>query len=89
MLPAGFCAGRARTKLLNGQEAQATATLTRLTTEADVPYPYEESSSASEYANDIQGQAGACPPKDIEYRIYPEWDFTDLFGDPPDNVITA
>jgi hypothetical protein len=54
-----------------------------------VPYPYEESSSASEYANDIQGQAGACPPKDIEYRIYPEWDFTDLFGDPPDNVITA
>lgn len=45
------------------------------------------------WANDIdgngQGNAGACPPIRIEYRIYAEIDFDKYFGNPPPTVITG
>jgi len=54
-------------------------------------YPYGSESSADAIpANSIVGEndiEGACPPRQLEYRIYPEFDFTDLFGNPPENVI--
>lgn len=30
--------------------------------------------------------AGACPPQVIEYRIYPQVNFNEIFGDPPDSI---
>lgn len=51
-------------------------------------FPYEEASSVSEAqdANAVDAVAGACPPKVLVYRIYPEYDFTTLFGQPPTTV---
>lgn len=31
---------------------------------------------------------GACPPSTLFYRIYPEIDFNNEFGNPPATVIT-
>lgn len=37
-------------------------------------------------APDIDGNAGACPPLIIRFRIYPELDFSLCFGNPPETV---
>jgi len=52
-------------------------------------FPYEEATSTSEAqdANAVDGVAGACPPKVQVYRIYPEYDFAALFGQPPTTVL--
>lgn len=37
---------------------------------------------------DVEANAGACPPMQIWYRIYPEEDFGAIFNNPPNNVTT-
>lgn len=39
-------------------------------------------------APDIAAIPGACPPSTLFYRIYPEIDFNNEFGNPPASVIT-
>lgn len=54
-------------------------------------YPYEDQgggNAVAEEAHNIQGAAGACPPKTLVYRIYPVFDFNEIFGDPPPTVNT-
>ena len=57
-----------------------------------MPYEYTDDggSSESDYtkAKDVQSTPGACPPRQLEYRIYPEADFNELFAAPPANVLT-
>lgn len=57
-----------------------------------MPYEYTDygGSSESDYtkAKDVQSTPGACPPRQLEYRIYPEADFNELFAAPPANVLT-
>jgi hypothetical protein len=43
---------------------------------------------ADDDAPDVEGNAGACPPLILRYRIYPEKDFSAVFDDPPENVLT-
>lgn len=52
-------------------------------------YPYEDTSAGTspQPANAVTAQNGKCPPVDREFRIYPEYDFTDLFDTPPSTVI--
>lgn len=50
-------------------------------------YPYGGAADGDE-VGDIGNGAGACPPDEKWYRIYPEYEFNDIFGNPPSNVIT-
>jgi hypothetical protein len=52
-------------------------------------YPYEETSATTspQPADAIEANNGKCPPVDREFRIYPEYDFTELFGLPPITVV--
>lgn len=49
---------------------------------------YEYGDDNAEAAPDAAGNAGACPPKILEFRIYPQAEFNDIFGNPPANVVT-
>lgn len=51
-------------------------------------YPYEsgDSSTNAKKADDVHANQGACPPLDLEYRIYPEYDFIDLFEYMPASI---
>lgn len=56
-------------------------------------YPYEENGGGSANENIHQAQIpeavdGACPPQIIEFRIYAQYDFNDIFGNPPASVTT-
>lgn len=54
-------------------------------------YPYDDAGGGNDNVQEALipgGVDGACPPKIIEYRIYPEADFNDIFSAPPANVIT-
>lgn len=59
-------------------------------------YPYDEYGGANaannenvEPANKVVGAVdNACPPRVLEFRIYPEYDFNQLFDPPPSTVIT-
>lgn len=54
-------------------------------------YPYTENGGGdgeAEDAGDGLGVAGACPPFELRYRIYPEADFDQLLGNPPPTVVT-
>lgn len=56
-------------------------------------YPYEESDANEADAQDkpaekVAGNAGACPPIIVQYRIYRVEDFSALFGNPPPSVKT-
>lgn len=49
---------------------------------------YPEDTEDYKEAGDANDNAGACPPYLIRFRIYPEKNFTALFGNPPPNVTT-
>lgn len=55
-------------------------------------YPYDGNDSGSTSGGQEAGQigevAGACPPETIWYRIYPEYEFNEVFGTVPANVDT-
>lgn len=51
-------------------------------------YPYGGGSEGEQADEELGNVAGACPPDEKWYRIYPEYDFNDIFGNPPSNVIT-
>lgn len=52
-------------------------------------YPYEDGANDNLHQAQVpENVAGACPPRNIEYRIYPQKDFNALFGNPPASVIT-
>lgn len=38
---------------------------------------------------DYNAPPGACEPDLNGYRIYPEYDFNQIFGNPPPSVITG
>jgi hypothetical protein len=50
-------------------------------------YPYGGSPDGEEVGEIGEG-AGACPPDEKWYRIYPEFDFNEIFGNPPSSVTT-
>lgn len=50
-------------------------------------YPYGGAEDGLE-EGEVAGGAGACPPDEKWYRIYPEYEFNDIFGAPPSTVIT-
>lgn len=52
-------------------------------------YEFDENGDQNVHQAQVPANvAGACPPQIIEYRIYAEIDFNDLFGNPPQSVIT-
>lgn len=59
-------------------------------------YQYDENGGADAAANENVEPANkvvgvvdnACPPRVIEFRIYPEFDFNQLFDPPPSSVVT-
>lgn len=48
-------------------------------------YPYGGAADGDE-VGDIGDVAGACPPDEKWYRIYPEYDFDLIFDPPPTSV---
>lgn len=59
-------------------------------------YPYNENGGADAAGNENVEPAkkvvgvvdNACPPRVIEYRVYPEYDFNELLDPPPSSVVT-
>lgn len=51
-------------------------------------YPYGGGGEGDQADAALGDVAGACPPTTTWYRIYPEYEFNDIFGNPPSNVIT-
>lgn len=49
-------------------------------------YPYGGGSTGAE-AVEVGIGNGACPPDEIWYRIYPEYEFNDVFSQPPGNIV--
>lgn len=47
---------------------------------------YPTDSDDYKEAEDPKDNAGACPPYLLKYRIYPEINFDNVFGNPPPNV---